>query len=235
MSLIGEKERLVSNVVQLRRAERACPASEEIEAVRGDLERRIGPTVTRAQASRLLGVSQTAFDRWIGQGDISVVITPSGRREVPVHALLDLIEDVEDHSRTHAERYPLASVLQRRRAEAQQLELGTILPTRYRRRGGEHGHRPAELRALAYHRAVAQRLDAWTVKEALHRLRRWRSERKIDPRYADQWEEILSWPLPRISRLISQDSERARALRQSSPFAGVLHERERQRVLDAVG
>ena len=88
MSRAATKEQLLNHVVRLRRAEQQpSPANEDIVAVRGDLERAIGPTVRRAMAARLLGVSQTALDRWIAQGDIPSVLTPDGRREVPRHPL----------------------------------------------------------------------------------------------------------------------------------------------------
>jgi hypothetical protein len=82
---------------------------------------------------------------------------------------------------------------------------------------------------------VAKRLDSRLVAEACSRLHRWESEGRIDPRYADEWRRVLSWPIPRIKRFIGEDSQRARDLRQNSPFAGVLREREREKILDAVG
>jgi hypothetical protein len=109
-----------------------------------------------------------------------------------------------------------------------------ILPPRLRRRGRERGHRSAELRSLAYHRAVAQRLDRRITEDALGRLRQWRSEGKIDHRYAEQWEEILSRPLPQIAKLIARDSQRWRDLRQSSPLAGTLNDQERRRILEMI-
>lgn len=236
MSLVAEKEQLVDDAIRLRRAERVSPAAEDLALVRANLERRIGHTVPRAMAARRLGVSQTALDRWVGHGDIPAVMTPRGRREIPLGALLDLVDEVECCSQRHPDDpYPLASVMHARREQAKRLKPETILPARYRRTRTRHGHRPAELRSLAFHRAVARRLDSRLVGEARSRLRRWEHERRIDPRYADEWREVLSWPIPRIKRLISQDSERARDLRQNSPFAGALHERERQRVLELVG
>lgn len=233
MSSIAEREQLVRNVVRLRRAERVSAASQDIRAVRADLERTVGRTVPRAMAARLLGVSQTALDRRIHSGDVTAVLTRTGRREVPLHALVELIEAVEDR-RSHGDRHPLASVLRGRRSDAERLDPQTILPPRYH---GEdrHGHRGAELRSLAYHRAVAQRLDDRIVEEALERLRRWRADGTIDRVYADRWEEVLSWPLPRIAKFIGQDSEEARDMRQSSPFPGALSEPERRRVLQAAG
>ena len=234
VSRIASKEQLVRNIVRLRRAERASAANDDIVAVRADLERTVGPTVARAMAARLLGVSQTALDRWIAHGDIPAVMARTGRHEVPLHALVDLAEAVQDCSQTGDDRHPLAAVLRERRSDADCLDLPKILPPSKFRDRPEHGHRRAELRGLAYHRTVAARLDRRLVDDALHRLGRWRTEGKIDSRYADRWEEILSWPLPRIASLISRDTQPVRDLCQNSPFAGALTERERRRVLDAV-
>ncbi len=236
MSAIAEKERLVSDVVRLRRAERVSPARADIAAVRADLEHMTGPTVTRAIAARLLGVSQTALDRWIAAGDVPVLITPSGRRETPLHALLELIEAVRKRRlASPRDRHPLGSVLRERRSEAERLSTSVLLTAAERRRSdSDDGHRGAELRSLAYHRAVAQRMDADILRDAQDRLVRWRSQARIDPRYAQRWEKILTKPPAQIARLIGEDSPRMRDLRQSSPFAGALSEPERRRVLAVV-
>jgi hypothetical protein len=81
---------------------------------------------------------------------------------------------------------------------------------------------------------VAERLDEHVVEEARRRLRRWRQNGRIDTRWADEWDRILSMPLRGIARAIGADSPRARALRQTSPFAGVLTEQERRRLARAV-
>jgi transposase-like protein len=234
MPPLASKEQLLTNLVRLRRAERLAAHDEDIAAVRGDLERTVGPTVRRAVAARALGVSQTALDRWIAQYDVPAVITPAGRREVPLRPLVDLIEAVEERRGKDGHRHPLASVVREHRSAAQQLDLARILPSRYLRGWRKHGHRGAELRGLAYHRAVAQRLDERMVRDASDLLQRWRSEDRLDGRHADRWEEVLSWQLPRIARFLGEDSQRARDLRQSSPFAGMLNEHERRRVMDRV-
>ena len=72
------------------------------------------------------------------------------------------------------------------------------------------------------------------VRDAKQRLARWRKCGKIDERYAQAWERLLNEPLPKVARMIVQDSQRGRDLRQNSPFAGALNQQERRRVLDAV-
>ena len=228
MGAIAEREQLIRNIVRLRRAERASPFSEDIADVRADLERTVGSTVSRALSSRLLGVSQTALDRRIGQGEVPVVMTAQGRREVPLSALVELIEAV-DEQRNGRQARPVAAVMHARRAEAERLDPQTALL-------GDHartGHLSAEILSLAYHRAVAQRLDRAVVDDARHRLRRWRREGRIDSRYADRWEQLLRSPLPTIRRAIARDSQDARDLRQNSPFAGTLTTQERRRVFDS--
>jgi hypothetical protein len=230
MSAVAEKERLVRNVVRLQRAERKSPDRDEIAAVRMDLEHAIGPTVTRAMAARLLGVSQTALDRWIASGDIPVVVSRTGRREVPLHALAELVEAVDERRHSDKNPHPLADLMHERRLRAQRLEAKALAPD-LRRRQREGGHRDAELRSLTYHRVVAQRLDRRILQKARDRLAQWRSEGRIAPRYALAWERILSKSSPQIARLIGEDSQRMKDLRQSSPFAGVLSEPERRVVL----
>jgi hypothetical protein len=231
---IAGKQCLINDVLRLRRAERASLAHDEIAAVRAHLEELAGPTATRALAARLLGVSQTALDRWIANGDVPVLVSSVGRREVPLHALLELLEAVQERRLAHPQdRRPLGSVLRERRSAAQCLSTSTLLPRTVRRRG-TGGHRTAELRSLAYHRAVARRLDEEIIRNARDRLARWRTQSKIDPRYARQWQQILTASPSEIARLIGRDTPRMRDLRQSSPFAGTLSEPERRRVLAAV-
>ena len=64
------------------------------------LESLVGPTVRPAEAARLLSISHPALDRWIGKGEISSVLTPKGRREIPLSELVELLEEVEQR-RSH--------------------------------------------------------------------------------------------------------------------------------------
>jgi hypothetical protein len=220
-----DREQLVGDLMRLRRAQRRHPDDEDLASVRVDLERAVGPTVGRAASARLLGVSQTALDRWVARGAIPVVLTPAGRSEVPTGALLDLLDALAE--RPDRGRHPLAALLRSQRPSA---PAASQPPAR-----GADDHRTAELRALAYHQAVARRLDRASIAEALVRLRRWRAEQRIHPRYADAWEELLTGPRERLVRTLRSDDEESAALRQSSPFAGMLDERERRALMGLNG
>jgi hypothetical protein len=92
-----------------------------------------------------------------------------------------------------------------------------------------HGHQRIDRRSLELHRAIVEKLrgSPSLLDIALENIERWsRSEGHSQP-YWDAWREILSRPLPEILDLLVEESERMTALRQTSPFAGVLEPAER--------
>jgi hypothetical protein len=220
----------VHSLVRLRRAERDAGPKVRADLSAGleYIESSIGPTIRPAVAARLLGVSQPSLSRWLDEGEIASVLTPEGRRELPTSEVVELLEEIEQLGASDTSR-PLAAVLKARRLAADELvDIDRLLPRAART------HRTAELQALAYHRLVAERLDDSLVQEARRRLKRWRAAGRIDPRWAEEWERLLELPPDRIGDVISGDDGRARELRQSSPFSGVLSEHERKALLDAV-
>ena len=224
-----DHKRLFKNIVRLRCAERQVP-SLDISVVREDLEAELGVTVSRSFAANLLGVSHTALNNWIAAGDVPVVITERGRKEVPLPTLLDLYERVgEERSSGRRRLHVLEPVMAegRRRAERMRPDIGL-------NQLGERSdtHRRQELRSLAYHRALAPRLSRPMLDEAQRKLARWRDDGRIDTRYADAWDAVFEMPVTEIRKVISADD--ARDLRQNSPLAGLLSEPERRKILEAV-
>ena len=55
--------------------------------------------------------------------------------------------------------------------------------------------------------------------------------RGVSRRWLEEWETLLRGPLDRVLEALTSRAPRARELRQNSPFAGVLTDEERQRVL----
>lgn len=116
------------------------------------------------------------------------------------------------------------------RARAKALQPGRLI-------GADTGldaHDRAERRNRAYHAAIARQLRKSTVTRALHQVWRWQEEGTIDPRYAEAWEDVLRRPLAEVKRVLTDDSQRARDLRQNSPFAGSLTEPERRKILEKI-
>ena len=91
------------------------------------------------------------------------------------------------------------------------------------------GHERIDRRSLALHQAVAAKLRAQPslIDIARENLNRWAATAGRSAPYLDEWRRILDGPLDDVLRLIEQEGERMNALRQCSPFAGVLEPKER--------
>lgn len=94
------------------------------------------------------------------------------------------------------------------------------------------GHSIVEQRSLSYHAAIGERLaqGGAILPRARARVEDWIKHGTVAPYYAEGWQRILELPLSEIIDFLTDDSERARAFRQVSPFAGVLSAKERWRL-----
>ncbi len=92
-------------------------------------------------------------------------------------------------------------------------------------------HRLAEERSLALHRLVAARLrsDPRVLDRARETVGRWMASGRA-PHYARAWQQVLEGPLDDVCALLVADTEEGRAMRQATPFAGVVDPRERWRL-----
>lgn len=90
-------------------------------------------------------------------------------------------------------------------------------------------HRDLDALSLAYHRAVAAKLASTPDlrTRALQNVTRWLSQGSLHPVYASQWLSLLHGPLDALCAALTDTSDHAIALRQSSPFAGTLSAQER--------
>ena len=232
MGVVEHRKQLFELLVRLRRVARESPNNRDIVAVSAALADELGESVSRRLAARLLGVSHSALARWIKAGDLPVVYARSGHIEVPTTALLELYDGVE-RVRESGERrlHVLEPAMVEARRRADQITVSDLVPEYAREPGELDAHRRAELRSLAYHRRVAEHLGEPMVDQARQLLWKWQGKGAIDDRYAARWEEVLRMPLRDIRRIVGEDSDRGRDLRQSSPFAGMLSEPERRKLL----
>lgn len=226
-----ERERTLENIARLRRVEKEMPDG-DIAIVREDLEAQLGGTVPRSLSASMLGVSHTALNNWIAAGDVPVAITERGRKEVPIPALLELWDRVvEERKSGRRKLHLLEPIMIEARRPAERMRPGVVLPKPDER---PDPHRVAELRGLAYHRALAPRLRRPMIDEAQRKLARWRRDGRINPRYAEAWESVFAMPMAEIRKVIAADDARGRDLRQNSPLAGLLSEPERRKILEAI-
>jgi hypothetical protein len=234
MASVAESGRLIDCIVRLRRAERIPAAAADVAPVRRELEVRLGPTLSRSRAAHVLGVSQTALDRWVAAGEVPVVLMPSGRREIPRQVVVELLESISELRRAGRGRHPLAAALARRREAARAIGDVFAMEADHPSPAMPEGHRTAERRSRAYHAVIAERLDEPMLVEARERVERLAAEGHLHPRYAGAWRELLSRPPAEIAAAIVADDQETRDLRQNSPFAAVLNEQERRRIIEAV-
>lgn len=225
---MGRRE-TIDSILRLADAERAADGDvrEELRLVRERLEDTLGESVRPAEAARVLGISQPALSRWLDRNEIATVITPRGRREIPIPELIRLRDEAARARASGRERALAAAMRERRGRAEREADFDRLVPSRREPRS----HRGPERMSLAYHRLLAERLTPDVVEEARARLRRWERADRIDPRWAREWHAVLGGSLNQIAQVIASDGGRARALRQTSPFAGMLTEHERRRLL----
>jgi hypothetical protein len=85
------------------------------------------------------------------------------------------------------------------------------------------------------HAVIAQKIerDRKLLDIPRNNLKRWRQRWSTDaPAWYVEWQEIMRRPWSAIASLITEPSEEAVRLRQSSPFAGVLSAQERERIYE---
>lgn len=91
-------------------------------------------------------------------------------------------------------------------------------------------HQEIDARSLAMHRLVAQKLrnEPERFECVRENLRRWDSVATPRARpYLKAWEALARQGMEACLEMAVEDSGQGRAMRQSSPFAGVLTNRER--------
>jgi hypothetical protein len=97
-------------------------------------------------------------------------------------------------------------------------------------------HRLLDARSLALHCAVARKIQKNPQLLDIARRNIAAAEQRYGaatPGPLRDWKVILRRPWPEIAAVMTELSERSTALRQSSPFAGVLDRTERKRIYDA--
>ncbi|MGQ0752175.1 MAG: hypothetical protein ACT4PS_16745 [Betaproteobacteria bacterium] len=97
-------------------------------------------------------------------------------------------------------------------------------------------HRIIEARSLAMHCLIARKIDRdpRLLDIARRNLADWSARYGRDtPRVLKEWQAILRRPWREIAAIITDSGETSTRLRQSSPFAGVLNQTERNNIYEA--
>lgn len=95
-------------------------------------------------------------------------------------------------------------------------------------------HWQIEERSLILHREIARRIreDPAVLEIARENLNRW-IQNQGHRLYWTEWKKILNGPLQEILSFLVSPEDKARWLRQSSPFCGILTPRERWKIYES--
>jgi hypothetical protein len=101
-------------------------------------------------------------------------------------------------------------------------------------------HMRIDERSIALHKAVADRIQAdprllkIAIKNLKNYLRKYKSDNQNPPDCIIEWDAIFEKKsLDEILKFLVSDDEKAKQLRQSSPFAGILTPQERWQIYEA--
>ncbi len=96
-------------------------------------------------------------------------------------------------------------------------------------------HQGIDERSLAFHRLIAEKLraDPSLLEIPRRNLQRWLKTCSDDVRPALlEWQEIIEeGDIARIIGILEERSDKARAMRQNSPFPGVMSTQERLAII----
>ncbi len=159
------------------------------------------------------------------------------------HAQGTSLSDLAERSGTSA---PTLSNYERGRKEPRLATLARILESTGQSlrlvivpRGLDRPLTTKDRRSLAMHRSVASRLLAEPDEVRSKAQRNLLALRQADAdgraaAYLDEWAHLLDGPTDTLVETLTSERQSARDLRQVSPFAGVLSQDERLRIIDAV-
>lgn len=97
-------------------------------------------------------------------------------------------------------------------------------------------YRQQDLRSIAFHRAIADKLreNPALISVAFDNIDRWTRlgyGRSGWPLY-DKWKTLLNGPFETLLEKLTEDSDSMQQLRQATPFAGILTNSERATIIE---
>ena len=95
-------------------------------------------------------------------------------------------------------------------------------------------HQEIDQRSLALHRLLTEKIrqDPALFENVKRTLARWRKTVCTNSQpYLEEWQRLVDLGIEECLAVATEDSERATAMRQASPFCGILSEEERREFL----
>lgn len=192
---------MLNGLLGLRRVRGLLPGNADVDRGIEGILVALGDAVPQRTAARALGVSHPEVSNLISSKKLQTVDNARGRAQISVESLLELIED---GGGVHA----VVDIKEKRREKA-----AAKIPE-----GKRDLEQIMEMRALAFHRAMARNLDRATCDRAQKVLAEQREAGAISDEHADEWEALLDRPVSDIAAKMTDYSPAGVALRKNSPF-----------------
>jgi hypothetical protein len=187
------KERAFNNLLRMRRIKQLLPSNFDVEQVIADLEIELGETVSQRVAAKLLGIKLPELTKQINSKSIKTIDSSKGAALIEATQLIELVEG----ERAAAPRVDDDDSMTQTERDVRQI---------------------SEMRALAFHRALARGLDKTKIGDALRIVAQMRVDGDLDDEQAADWERILDLPLDDVRSAMTEYSEAGNQRRQNSPF-----------------
>jgi hypothetical protein len=200
-----DRELMINGLLGLRRVRDLLPGNPDVSRGIEGIQAALGDAVPQRTAARALGVAHPEVSKLISSKKLRTVDNVRGKAQIVVESLLELIE--EGGGAGHAAAL---------KKEARNSRLAEIAAERD---DGERGiDQIMEMRALAFHRAMARNLDRATCERALEVVGEQRAAGAITDEQAEEWEALLDRPVSDVAAKMVDYSTAGVELRKSSPF-----------------
>lgn len=192
---------MLNGLLGLRRVRALLPGNTDVDRGIEGIQIALGDAVPQRTAARALGVPHPEVSKLISSKKLRTIDNARGKAQISVESLLELIEaGVGVHA--------VADLKEKRREK-----LAAKIPE-----GKRDLEQIIEMRALAFHRAMARNLDRATCDRAQKVLAEQREAGAISDEHADEWEALLDRPVSDVAAKMVDYSPAGVELRKSSPF-----------------
>lgn len=196
-----DREQMLDGLLGLRRVRALLPGNTDVDRGIEGIKTALGEAVSQRTAARALGVGHPEVSKLISAKKLSTVDTSRGRGQVEVESLLLLIES---EGGRHAKLEEKAE---------RKAKIAAKIPE-----GKRDIEQIMEVRALAFHRAMARNLDRATCEKAQKVVGELRASGAMSDEAADEWEALLDRPVGDVAAKMTDYSPAGVKLRESSPF-----------------
>lgn len=199
-----DRELMLNGLLGLRRVRALLPGNTDVDRGIEGIQTALGDAVPQRTAARALGVPHPEVSKLISAKKLRTIDNAKGKAQIEVASLLELIE-------AGGGGHAVVEIKEKRRERLEKAK--AELPD-----GKRDLEQIMEMRALAFHRAMARNLDRASCERAQKLVGELRASGGITDEQADEWEALLDRPISDVAARMVDYSPAGVELRKSSPF-----------------